>query len=288
MKFRKISLKVIPKIVFLLLLLSFIAGCGNAAPQTAAPSPTFTAILPTETKIPPTDTPVPLTETPIPTPTETPPPSLTPTEALSPTPKVPSESFRFMTSDDVELAGTLFGEGDIAVILTHMMLSSRTGWFSYARHLARQGFAAFAFDFRGWGASGGVLARQGEPLDILAAVEFLQERGYDRFICMGASMGGTTCLKTAMENPGLFEGLGILAAPFPMGDTANLTNPKLFIFTEQDYDEGKAVFELVYQTLPDPKDMVILPGQAHGTEIFTTNEADQLTEILTDFVLGLR
>lgn len=284
------------KAIFPVIVLVLITSCGKATPSvtTAATTvaPTHTVLIPTATAIPPTNTPVPPTLSP--TSTETQPPTPTATEPPQPTPTVPSETVHFTTSDGVDLVGTLFGEGsgegDIAVILTHMSAVgiSRTSWFPFARHIARQGFTALAFDFRGWGASSGMITRMGEPKDILAAVELLQERGYERIVCMGASMGGIGCLKTAAEAPGTFEALGILAAPFPEGDFSSLTLPKVFVFTEQDYAGRDDGFDQTYQALPEPKEMVILPGQAHGTDIFNTPEADQLTDTLSGFLDSLR
>ena len=270
------------KIAMILLLLSILTSCGKSDPTGILLSPTPTFIPSSQTTIPPSATPVQPTITPFPS-------TATPTKTMQPTPTVPSETVHFTTSDGVDLVGTLFGDGDIAVILTHMGVVgiSRTSWFPFARHIASQGFTALAFDFRGWGASGGIPTRSGEPKDILAAVELLQERGYDRFVCMGASMGGMACLKTAEGSPGLFESLGILAAPFPPGDFSNLTIPKLFVFTEQDFAGRNDDFDEIYQDLPDPKELVILPGEAHGTAIFNTNEADQLTQLMQDLLEAL-
>jgi pimeloyl-ACP methyl ester carboxylesterase len=130
----------------------------------------------------------------------------------------------------------------------------------------------------------------GEPKDILAAAAWLKAQGYERIVCIGDSMGGMACLKAAVESPETFEALAILAAPFPDKDYSNLILPKIFILTEQDYANrnNDNDFDTIYQSLPEPKTLVILPGTAHGAAIFKSPAGEQLTELLTTFLEELR
>ena len=86
-------------------------------------------------------------------------------------------------SGDAELAGLLFtpksGEGPLpAVIVTGAWTTVKEQMAgTYARELAQKGFAALAFDFTGWGESGGAPRFREDPArktaDIRAAVAFL-------------------------------------------------------------------------------------------------------------------
>ena len=102
------------------------------------------------------------TDTPTPDTTITPEPSpeatMTPVPSPTVTP-IPFETVTFTTEDDVRLAGTLFGSGEIAVVMAHQGTygADQTTWQPFARLLAERGYAALTFDFRGVGQSEGVL-----------------------------------------------------------------------------------------------------------------------------------
>src|SRR5574340_951393 len=86
------------------------------------------------------------TSTPTPAPSATPAPPPTQTQ-------IPFETVAFATEDGVRLAGTLRGEGEIAVILAHQGTphADQNSWATFAHLLAEHGIASLAFDFRGIG-----------------------------------------------------------------------------------------------------------------------------------------
>lgn len=252
-------------------------GCGPAA--TLAP--------PTATPAPPTATPVPSTPAP---------PTALPTPEPTATPNVPFEEVTFTTEDEINIAGTLFGEGEIVVLLLHMGKAGATqkSWHPFARLVAERGFSVLAIDFRGCGKSEGTRTLRLLINDARAAVEFLRQRGFDRFICMGASMGGTTCMRLALEVD--LEGLGVLASTMSLGDPtqvserdlAQLTMPKLFVVGEWDYIDVVIEMDKMYQAAGQPKEMVSYGNAAHGTDLFLSPYGDDLRQQLLDFLEGLR
>jgi len=68
-----------------------------------------------------------------------------------------------------------------------------------------------AFDFRGYRKSEGSATQSLFDKDLRAAIAFLRERGFQRMVCLGASIGGNICGKVAHE-PGL-AGLVIISGP---------------------------------------------------------------------------
>jgi len=150
------------------------AGCVQANPPgiPIAEATTPTAIPHARaTDLPPIDTPVP-TSTPTPTPTTT----TTPLPSHTPTLNVPFEKVNFTTEDGVDIAATLFGDGDLAVILLHMGKGKATGndqedWHPFARSLAEGGYSALTLDFRGRGESGGEFTNDPVTLDAQAALD---------------------------------------------------------------------------------------------------------------------
>ncbi len=207
------------------------------------------------------------------------------------------EEVNFTTDDEVKLSGTLFGGGETAVILAHMGTegTDQQSWHPFARLLAERGFTALAFDFRGCGKSEGYMWQAQLVRDVRAATEFLQDRGFERIVCMGASMGGTSCLKLALETE--WEGLVVIASPMSLGRPTNvsradfpaLTMPKLFVCAEDDRYGGlaEAATEM-YKLSPEPKEIRLFPGIEHGTELFDTPYGDEFTQALLDFLEGLR
>jgi len=232
---------------------------------------------------------------PTPTPAPTSPPAATPT--CTATPQIQIEKVSFTSEDGVRLSGTLFGAGEMAVILAHQGAqdADQTSWQPFARLLAEEGFTALTFDFRGRGESDGVLEQKELVRDVRAALAFLRNRGYSRMVCMGASMGGTSCLKLALETD--LEGLVVIASSMNLGpptdvfpqDLAQLTVPKLFVCAEDDRYSGIAhTVQEMYDLSPEPKQISLLPGVAHGTELFDTPQGDEFTRLLLDFLNGLR
>lgn len=220
-----------------------------------------------------------------------------PTSTVSSSP-IPVEQVSFATTDGISLAGELFGEGDTAVILAHQGTygANQTTWYPFARLLAEHGMAALAFDFRGVGKSGGPLLYSNLGLDVAAAVEFLEGRGYSKIACVGASMGGTACIQVAQDYP--FIGLVILSSTMTAGPGADclclgpeyleaLTQPKLFISAKADVSivvwDTKRMFDLS----PEPKSLLMLPGTQHGTDLFKTDAGAELRSTMYDFLQSL-
>ncbi len=163
----------------------------------------------------------------------------TPTSTRIPTATlVPGTAVTFLTEDGIQLAGSMYGSGDIAVIMAHQGTfgATQTTWQPLIPGLIDNRFTGLAFDFRGYGQSGGPgrLARLDD--DIRAAAQYLRSQNYDNIVCAGACMGGTACLRAAIDGEP-FIGLIILASPFDASgglviyeeELAQLTQPKLFI-----------------------------------------------------------
>jgi dienelactone hydrolase len=217
--------------------------------------------------------------------------------AASATPPPAVETITLTTDDYVTLAATLFSAGDIAVILAHQGTTGadQTTWQPFAQLIAENGFTALTLDFRGRGQSRGILQPNLLIKDVDAAIQFLRDRGYQRIVCMGASMGGTACLKAALEDDLL--GLVVIASPMSSGaptdvqpaDFPKLTLPKLFVCAEKDrYETALTHVKLMYDLSPEPKQLKIFAGATgHGTELFAGSDGDGFRALLMSFLEGL-
>jgi len=233
-------------------------------------------------------------------PTETP----QPTSIDAPTNTPEPSKVSFTTEDGTRLSGTLFGSGSIAVILAHQggTGADQTTWQPFAKLLAEHGFTALTFDFRGIGQSEGELNLYRLIYDIEAAIDFMQNLGYDKIACVGASMGGTACLRAALDHN--LIGLVFFASVKSLGppsddaltsvefdELSQLTIPKLFMTASDDRFRNMGVVSdttKLYEFSPEPKELHIFEGKTeHGTELFDTDDGDELTNLLLEFLIGL-
>ncbi|HEY1127325.1 MAG TPA: alpha/beta hydrolase, partial [Actinomycetota bacterium] len=153
-----------------------------------------------------------------------------------------STAVSFRSSDGLKLAGRVFGDGRVGVVLAHMFPADQTSWWAFARVLAPKGFTVLTFDFRGYCPGGVAGCSEGERdvaamwQDVLGAVDFMMTRGMVRVMLVGASIGGTASLLAAAQ-PGVpVVAIVALSAPQSFeGLTAdhtvlgNVTAAKLFV-----------------------------------------------------------
>lgn len=271
----------------------------QAAQQAEPPEskPTYTT-EPTSTPTPePTDTP-----TRIPEPTATATATPTPTSAYTSTPET-IEEVDLTTRDRYPLAGWLYHstgptELPVAVVLAHQLNSSSWEWRSYAELFAQNGFTTLIFDFRGQGHSSGLLDYTSVGVDVEAAIRFLRADGHDQIACMGASMGGSGCLAASIDND--LVGLVNLSGPMNIPgtrlvtdeDLANMAFPKLFMIAEgdtiPDWPTYLSEFVDMYELCPEPKQLVIYPGQAHGVGLLRDEESgEEAVQQLLGFLVTL-
>ena len=196
----------------------------------------------------------------------------------------------FLSEDGVSLSGTLHS-GDTSqavVLLAHMRPSDQASWRPFAELVAEAGYAAFTFDFRGYGASGGSKQFGLIDRDVRAAIVYLRGAGYQSIVLIGASMGGVACAKNSHEanvtglamlsSPRNFEGLSVLEA-----DVTGLTYPKLFI-AAQDDEPAATDLRTLHAAASDPKDITLYTGSDHGTNLFNGVHKADLEQLLLDFI----
>jgi pimeloyl-ACP methyl ester carboxylesterase len=126
--------------------------------------------------------------------------------------------FRLDTAG-VTLAGEEAGEGT-PVVLLHGLTATRRYVVMGSRSLERSGHRVVAYDARGHGASTG----PGDPdaydyddlVEDLRAV--MDDRGIDRAVLVGASMGAHTAVRMALDHPERVAGLVIATPAFDPGE----------------------------------------------------------------------
>jgi dienelactone hydrolase len=239
------------------------------------------------------------TQTPIPTSLPSPTISVIPTTIPSPVPSLEPgvEIVSIPVDDDINLSGTIYhADSDTLIIFAHMGGLDQTTWADFARKVADKGVSTFTYDMRCCGKSEcfGMSTDSKNYKDLVTVMEYLRQRGYNRFVCVGGSMGGGACMNVALREE--LAGLVLIASPkqfafetksFPQ-DLVSPDMPKLFIYSEKDhYKVIRTAMPDLYNQSPEPKIQQVFPGQWHGTELFDSPYADQFSETLMNFLLSI-
>ena len=194
-------------------------------------------------------------------------------------------------NNDPEIRGTLFGSGDLAVILVHMgnISNSQKDWANFARIAARENITVLTIDVPGFGKTPGDGNSSTFEKSVLAAVVYLENLGFDKIVCIGASAGGNACLSIAAQYP--LAGLGVISSGLPISEFnySALIMPKFFACTEDDTG-GLFVHaqKEMYKNSPEPKELHIFQGDSHGTEILLSFFQKELTEKLMLFLNSIQ
>ena len=208
-----------------------------------------------------------------------------------------STAVSFRSSDGVKLAGRIFGDGRVGVVLAHMFPADQTSWWAFARALAPKGFTVLTFDFRGYCPGGVAGCSEGQRdvaamwQDVLGAVDFMVARGLVRVMLVGASMGGTASLLAAAR-PGVpVVAIVALSAPQSFeGLTAdrtvlgNVIAAKLFVAGNGDPTGAATAAQAMYEESPPPKQVEIVTSSDHGTDLLTGNQSGRVQTLIMGYL----
>jgi len=193
----------------------------------------------------------------------------------------------FEATDGTPLRGYLFGKGPTGVILAHMYPADQKSWFPVARNLAKEGYLALTFDFRGYGESGGEKVIAEIDRDMEGAYRFLRPKVKKVFL-VGASMGGTAAIRVAAGNP--TAGVVSLSAPMAFRGLdareaiRKITVPCLFVAAEGDGSAATAAREFNNAAKSPERLLLIVPGPEHGTRLFDSPSGTKVEEAILDFL----
>jgi pimeloyl-ACP methyl ester carboxylesterase len=127
--------------------------------------------------------------------------------------------------------------------------------------------------------------------DLTGAVAFARRRGAQRIVLIGASLGGITTGKLAAqlratsvviisaEQDLVGYGLAVSAT-----ELAAMTQPKLFIASQDDTNTAYSDTQSFFAHAPPPKQFHPFPGDVHGVHLFDTTAGNELRELLLSFV----
>ena len=189
----------------------------------------------------------------------------------------------FETADGGRIVGNLYGNGDHSVVLSHGAVFNKESWDPLAKELSVDGYKVLAIDFRGYGNS--LPGREQAALheDILAAIRYLRRDGARTVSVIGASMGGGAAARAAVEaREGEIDRL-ILLAPAPIDNPEQMKAGKILFIASKDESLAPRLTEQ-YERAPEPKRLELLEGTAHAQHIFKTDQSEELTTLIVEFL----
>jgi esterase/lipase len=264
-------------ISFWMLLGLIASACSSTVMQTSSPT-----ALPK-----PSSTPLLLTVTPVESAFAPGNPTAAPLDDI-----LKTHTVNFDTPDGETIAGELYGSGETAVIFS-VMGNCKPGWREFAQLTAAQGIAALTYQWRGCTASGFVDNNKIKKFvdDLRGAIAFMRAKGAKKIILAGASLGGVASAKLAVESHA--DGLIILASPpeipqwgFEIQSAdVNTDIPKLFITAENDDTVSMDKTRTLYDLAAEPKEWQTYPGTSHGTDLFETENKEELQKRILNFIL---
>ena len=151
-----------------------------------------------------------------------------------------------------------WGDGEYGVVLAHGAVFDAASWEDQASAIANQGATVIAVE-------------DITPESIAATVASLEDNGHPDVALVGGSAGADAILQLASQQPDLPDQL-VLLSPNRVVDGLG-SEPKLFIASEDEPVAG------VSQQLADDSPgadnkVILLPGSAHGQNIFDGENAD--------------
>jgi len=192
------------------------------------------------------------------------------------------ELITYPTEDNGVIEAALFkAENDLVVIFAHGAIFNKESWFFMAKKLQKLGISSLSIDFRGYGKS-----KKGstgkKAYDILGAIDFLKEKGYDQIAIVGGSMGGAAVLDALEIKMDKAIKKVVLLAPAGGSAIQNKSVNKLFVVSK---NEGLfSRVNSIYNDSTQPKKLKVFSGSSHAQHLFKSKHSDELSNLLIGFL----
>lgn len=178
----------------------------------------------------------------------------------------------------------LVGGGRAGVVLANQSDRDLCSWAALTRVLIRAGFRVLLFDYSG-----------AEPqTDVAAATERLHRSGVDSVALLGASKGARAVLVAASQSSGEVSAVVSLSAettgrsgpPRIVPFVRRLQVPALFVAARHDpwTADGADTHELYDAARRSSKELLEVPGAAHGVDLLTGERGSRTTQRIVAFL----
>lgn len=213
------------------------------------------------------------------------------------------EKVSFVTGDDVMIVGNYLEASDMAVLLLHMMPSTKESFGELAEELQKKDFSVLAIDLRGHGEStqNGKLnykdfndvQHKSSSYDVKAAIAFLKDQGASTISIIGASIGANLALQYQAEHPEIKKTIllspGLNYRGLHGEEFAKKIKPDQEVYIvagSRDGRSGESAADManaIAKKIRGKKVVQVFDGQAHGTDLLEENS--ELRTELVDWLL---
>lgn len=190
----------------------------------------------------------------------------------------------FKTEDGGSIEASLFEGGkDIAVVYAHGAVFNKESWYFLCKRLRAKSVTSLSIDFRGYGKS-----KKGSTnnmaYDILGAIDYLKTKGFKNIFLVGGSMGGAAILNALEQKTDNTIKKVVLLSPAGTNGITSNSLEKLFVVSENEgfYARVKESFDNSVQ----PKELKIFEGTYHAQHMFKSDYAEELTQLIIDFLVN--
>lgn len=192
----------------------------------------------------------------------------------------------FQADDGTRLEGVVAGHGPAGVVLAPQSWQTLCGWLPFARRLGDLGFRAMAVDLP-------LLPLQNASWDryLAAAVTHIRGRGATSVVLLGASLGGAASMVASANVVPPVDGVVSFSGERRVAgldsDRAVTTSsvPLLIIASESDrYLNSHDARALYTESAAADKQLLILPGSAHGTAILDGPDRTRIRALVVGFL----
>jgi pimeloyl-ACP methyl ester carboxylesterase len=200
------------------------------------------------------------------------------TEAVTPSFKL----ITYTTEDGGLIEASFFkGRKNFVVLFAHGAIFNKESWYFMAEKLQKEDISSLSIDFRGYGKSkkGSTNKRS---LDILGAVNFLKEKGFNKISIVGGSMGGAAILNALNTKTDEAINKVVLLAPAGGVGITNKSIKKLFVVSKNEplFDRVNKI----YTESSNPKELKIFSGTFHAQNMFKSKHSEELTNLIINFL----
>ena len=192
------------------------------------------------------------------------------------------ELITYTTEDGGVIEASFFkGNQDLAVIFAHGAIFNKESWYFMTEKLQKENISSLSLDFRGYGnsKSGNTNKRL---LDILGAIDYLKEKGFNNIAIVGGSMGGAAILNALDVNIDTVIKKVVLLAPAGGSPIASKAVNKLFVVSKE--ERLFASVNEIYNESSQPKELKIYPGSFHAQHMFKAEYSNELTNLIINFL----
>jgi pimeloyl-ACP methyl ester carboxylesterase len=179
------------------------------------------------------------------------------------------------------IPGAVLGNGRVGVVLSNQSQQNLCSWLPFANKLVQRGFSVLLYDY-GYGTY---------RSEVRGAVQVLRRRGARRIALVGSSQGAKVALHAAAFKPVRPAAVVSISAERYLGstdirkDVARVRVPTLFVSSRGDPFGATKAARAFYSASPAKvKRLLLLPGTAHGFELFGGENGESVVASILDFL----